>query len=560
VDLAGLNLGPLTDGRLLFICVLAGVVALLNSTTAASRPAAVITRRVAMSVAIFQIFFLITRFANLLYLPILARFVDRAVDTGRVDLLLTQIRWVAGGAAVGALIALVLLPSFIQIYVKGIRSLEGSGSMIKVLARTAWPGNWGKILECLRRPNDLGAQGLSLSGIPAGFLIFNVFATAIWTVGALCAIYVSAEQPQAARTAVLLSGLVNALAAIMFSVVVDPKAAHITDQAVAGQRPANHVSVVAFYLMLGNILGAILGQAVLVPGAKVISWATTLLTGGTEAGGGADLLLVIMINILVTMLASTTVVSSVSAVITRRVATAIAVYNVFFLITRLAQQVYAPLVGTIVDGALPAHGLPGPETIHALEMKLRLIVLGASAGVALGWALLPTFVEIYRKAINGMDRFGSMPRLLLALLTPRAWLAVARCLRRPSFLGVGWSQLGEIPRGFLLANVVVVSIYTVGVIAATFASAIDPANARTATLLSSVVNGVATVLISLVVDPVMSLITDQSVLGRRPEWHVKVMAVFLIGGMFLGTLLSQLIFMPCVWIIASGAGIIARMF
>lgn len=560
MNLAAFHLEFLLDPRLLFICALAAVVALLNSTTVASRPAAVITRRVAMSVSIFQIFFLVTRFANLLYLPILARYVDRAVHTGNTELLLVQIRYVAGGAALGALLALFLLPTFVQAYVKGIRGLESTGSMVKVLARTLWPGNWGKVWSCLRRPGDLGLPNLDLAGIPAGFLIFNVLATAVWTVGALCAIYVSAVMPQAARTAVLLSGLVNAVAAILFSVVVDPKAAHITDQAVAGQRPESHVSTVAFYLMLGNVLGAFLGQAVLVPGTHVIGWATSLLAGGDHGAGNADLALVVGINILVTMLASTTVVSRISAVATRRVATAIAVYNLFFLVTRLAQQVYAPLVGSIVDTSLPLRGAPGPAVVHLLDLKLRLIVLGASGGVALGWLLMPTFIEIYRKAIAGMERFGSMPRLLLSLLDPRSWAAVTGCARSPSLLGVRWSDLALIPRGFLIANVIVISIYTVGVIAATFASAIDPANARTATLLSSVVNGVATVLISLVVDPTSSLITDQAVLGKRPAHHVNVMAVFLIAGMFLGTLLSQAVFSPCVWVVGFGAQIISRFF
>ncbi len=541
------------DWKLLFIFIISSMVTLLTSATVASRPAAVKTGQVAMSITIYQIFFMITRFANMFYLPILASYVDRATKTGNMETLLIQIRIIIVGSSLGAIMAWLLFPTIVKIFINGVSALEKEGSMIKVLAGLLHIKKWKNIHTVIAPPSNFGVSLLHLEGVPINFLIFNIFATAIWTVGVLCAMYASALNSDYARTAILLSGLVNALAAIMFSVIVDPKAALIVDEVIAKKRPEKHVYITAVFLMAGNVLGAIISQFFLLPGIKVISWATTHLNQGETSGGG--LITVVMIAIMVSTLASTAVVSRISAVMTKRVATAISIYNFFSLITRLAQQIYAPIVGSIVDISIKN------SEFSLLQNRLRLIILGSTVGIFLGFLLMPTFINIYCKAIKGMEKYGSLPKLFLNLLIkPSHWFSVVRTAAMPSLLGVNLSHIRDIPKPFLIFNVLVISIHTVGVMAATYASALMPEFARTATLLSSIVNGVATILIGIVVDPACAVITDQAVSGKRPLGHVKTMALFLIAGMFLGTLLSQVIFIPCVYIIKIASQILTKVF
>ena len=102
----------LKDPRLLFICILAALVSMLTCATVASRPAAITTKRVAMAFTIYSIFFMITRFANLFYLPLLGAYVDKAEKLGDLTILLTQIRLVIFAACIGSLLAWLLLPTF----------------------------------------------------------------------------------------------------------------------------------------------------------------------------------------------------------------------------------------------------------------------------------------------------------------------------------------------------------------------------------------------------------------------------------------------------------------
>lgn len=535
-----LNLHLLSDGRLLFVVVISGVVSMLGSLNIASRPAAVITGKVAQATTISSIFFMVSRLANMFYLPLMAGFVGEAVRTGDTTQLLQQIQLVVFGSALGSLASWVLLPNFINLFCYLVEQLNAHGIKSFVL-----PAVWLSALSKFVRRYPLRARLGDLAGIPVGFLIFNVFATAVWTIGALSAVYCSGANPEYSSTALLLSGLVNAFAAIAFSVWVDPQAAIITTGVIKKERAPEQVYATALHLGLGNFIGGLLGLLVLHAGIFVIMKATVAIgAGGSHMAGG--IWMIVALNAGLTMLASTTYASRVSAVVTRNVAVALAVYNLFFLVTRLSQQFYSPLLGSTADHLVKAN------QVDQLEILFRWVLAGASAGSFVGLLLLPTFVEVINKAIAQIDRHQSVPKVLILCLLPKNWPAIFSCLRAPGLLGVRWSDLRKIPWFFLIGNVVVLSIHSMGTMAAICAGAQlhdNPGAARSATLLSSVVNGVATIMLSLVVDPTLAGITDQCAENTRDSSHIRAAAVFLLGGMLAGTLLSQLIFSPAVWFI-----------
>ncbi|GMU56922.1 MAG: hypothetical protein AMXMBFR33_60680 [Candidatus Xenobia bacterium] len=608
-----MNFALLADPHLLLVALVSGLVSMLTTLNVAARPAAVRSRQVASTFTIAQFFFMLTRFANLFYLPIMAAFVDRATRTGRVDVLYQQIQFVILGAAGGALMSWVLLPTFVEVYTRGVRSLLVRQSLLGVLLRLGRISGWRTLLSSFRPPGNLGIRLFRLEGVPADFLWFNVLATAVWTVGALCAVYVSAVLPSLETTALLLSGLVNAVAAICFTIFVDPKAALITDRAVRPIRLLHpvprqlflclasldsvgaslammstprqrrgrlqllpptgpsalelfaaesdphdrQVRITAVHLAAGNLLGSVLGLFVFSPGIHAIEAATRAL-GAEGSRLVEEIGFVVVLNVLVTMLASTTVAGRVSAVLTRQVASALAIYNFFFLITRLAQQVYAPVLGSIRDAV--ASGSVGPQGLPQLESLFRQVLAGASLGAFLGWLLMPTFIELYRQAIGGLERHRSIPGLLVRLLIPANWARVLGCLRPPSLLGFSWKVARRLPKPFLIGNVVVIAVHTVGVMAAIYASALSHELSRTCTLLSSVVNGVATITLSVIVDPKVALITDDTIEGRRPMEQLNAMAVLLMGGMLLGTVLSQVLLVPSAYFILWVARLVGATF
>jgi Alternate to MurJ len=89
----------------------------------------------------------------------------------------------------------------------------------------------------------------------------------------------------------------------------------------------------------------------------------------------------------------------------------------------------------------------------------------------------------------------------------------------------------------------------VGVFAALYAGYLKPELRVTASTLSSVVNGVATVLMFVFIDPHMSMMTDDVVEGRVSEPSFRQAVVWLVGSRFAGTLLAQLLLVPAATVI-----------
>ena len=271
---------------------------------------------------------------------------------------------------------------------------------------------------------------------------------------------------------------------------------------------------------------------------------------GTSVAG--SIWSIVLLNAALTALASTTYAARVSAVQTRQVATALSIYNLFFLVTRLSVQVYAPMLGSLADH------LARSRQLAQLEVLYRWVLAGATLGALLGLLLLPSFVEIINRAIQQLDRRGSIPAVLLACLNPRRWPTILASFRLPGLLGVRLADLRQpnFPRTFLYGNVLVLSVHSVGLMAAIYAGAeLGPEHPASgaATLLSSVVNGVATITLSLVVDPTLARVTDQCVSGQRNPAQIRTAAVFLLLGMLVGTVLAQLVFRPASSLISFGS-------
>lgn len=549
-----MNVAVLADPQLVAICVIAGLVSMLTTLNVAARPAAVRTSRVMLAFSVGGFFFLLTRFANLFYAPLMARFVDAAEKSGNLGLLSDQISWVLLGSALGGVASWALLPTFVELYGKSIYCLEYRGTFLGMAPRLVARQAWGRAWDSLRAPGTLGVKPFQLGRVPAGFLLINVLATAVWSVGVLASLLVSAQHPEMAQTAVLLSGLVNAFAAISFSLWVDPKAALITDQAIKGVRPHRDVDIATAHLALGNMAGGFLGFLFFKPAVCLIS-----LAGKGLAAQGNDmsrhLWIVVGLNLLFALLVSTTYVSRISAVRTKKVAMAVAVYNLFFLVARLGQQALGPLLGSISD-----FFAQNQLSEEQLSILFRKVLLGATLGTVMALLLLPTMVAVYDVTIERVERRGSLFGVLLGALNPFHWTAVARCLRRPSLFGLRLEDLHRIPKFLVVANLLVVAVHSVGVVSSVYAGFALPELKRTACLLSSVINGLATVTLALAVEPTVSLITEEVLQGKRSRRDVYALAVLLTSGMLLGTLLSQLLLEPAKEFVVLAAKIFAALF
>ncbi|MFA5879273.1 MAG: DUF2837 family protein [Candidatus Margulisiibacteriota bacterium] len=242
---------------------------------------------------------------------------------------------------------------------------------------------------------------------------------------------------------------------------------------------------------------------------------------------------------------------------TKQIAIAMSFVTSTLLISRLSNMFQAPLLGAMVDFSILKHS---QTALNTLAFNFRFIIFAAFLGSLAGAFLTPTMVYLFQKAISRFLKNGSLPKTILQAFKPRNFIKIMCSFKRPRLIALKSLSLKNIPKTFLVMNVFVTSIYTIGVLCSLYAGACLPAFRSTAIQLSGIVNGMATIIFTLIVDPSGARITDQAMHGVRPENDLKTVIVSLQIGRMIGILiLAQLFFMPFSFYIMKVAQFISLM-
>ena len=240
---------------------------------------------------------------------------------------------------------------------------------------------------------------------------------------------------------------------------------------------------------------------------------------------------------------------------TKQLATSLSFVNTTFLISRMSNMLQAPLLGGMVDYAIMTNN---PD---ALAGAFRIVIFCAFIGNLVAAFLIPFFVGIFEEGIYVFERVGSIPRLFAEGAKPRNIKKIISRFRLPDAGSFRNLSLKGIPAMFLWLNLFMVSLYAIGVLASLYAGAMVPEFRTTASQLSGIVNGLATVLLALMVDPTAAHITDMVIRGKRKENDVRTVVFYIVMGRIMGTLiLSQLLFWPASTYIANATLFVRSLF
>lgn len=227
---------------------------------------------------------------------------------------------------------------------------------------------------------------------------------------------------------------------------------------------------------------------------------------------------------------------------TRQIAISMSFVTSTLLVSRLSNMFQAPLLGAMVDSSILNQA---PQALQHLEYAFRLIIFSGFLGSLLGAFLTPTAVYLFEKAIRYFLAHGSIPKLAIHALKPWNLLKIVKAFRLPRLSSIKTLNWKTLPKTPLVLNAMVTSVYTIGVLCSLLAGAYLPNVRSTAIQLSGIVNGMATILFTLFVDPAGARVTDQACHDVRPLSDVRSFVFFLQMGRLLGTLiLAQLFLKP----------------
>jgi uncharacterized membrane protein len=219
------------------------------------------------------------------------------------------------------------------------------------------------------------------------------------------------------------------------------------------------------------------------------------------------------------------------------IASALSLFNVMVIVSRLANMMQQPFTGSLTDTA------PDTNTLEFVENQFRLLIGASTAGTVFGMLLLPTFVALFSRAIIHLsEEKGSVPSLVKRILSIRYIKRGITHFSLPKFSYFQGTKLKELPIRLFLINMIITAVYTIGVLSALFAALLVPDRGNTAIMSSGLINGVATILLVIFIDPKISVLADDVVNNKGSYSTLKSISIMMVFSRLLGTILAQFLF------------------
>ncbi|MGM9987689.1 MAG: lipid II flippase family protein [Bacillaceae bacterium] len=229
------------------------------------------------------------------------------------------------------------------------------------------------------------------------------------------------------------------------------------------------------------------------------------------------------------------------------IATAISLFSTLVMVSRFSTMLQQPLTAKLIAEA--------PSKVNKLtfiEEQYRILIGVTSIGVVVGIILFPTFINIFSKAIILLSKEGgSIISLFSKQFNMNTLKKVIRCFRLPRLRYLNGITLKTIPKRLFVMNVMISAIFTIGVLSSIYASMLVPSGSVQAAIMSSgIINGIATILLTVFIDPKASVLADRVMTQQNKYIYLKSYSLTMIGSKFVGTVVAQFLFIPAAYYVA----------
>ncbi len=234
---------------------------------------------------------------------------------------------------------------------------------------------------------------------------------------------------------------------------------------------------------------------------------------------------------------------------TRRIAVSLALFSILMLLSRTSNSFLGPFLAKRVETGIDQHVAAG-----TLLGDFRWLLFSASLATILGAILIPTFQRAFCRAVEHFQVHRSVPKLLLHAVFKGglSYLRTSASLPKPANV-TGLREKSGVSISMTAMNVIATALWTVGVFAALYAGVLDPSVRVTSSTLSSIINGGATIMMAVFIDPHMSGMTDDVIEGKIEESQFRRAVVWLVGSRLAGTLIAQFLLVPSAVVIVGVA-------
>ncbi|WP_234734741.1 lipid II flippase Amj family protein [Tellurirhabdus bombi] len=261
------------SAQILLVSTLTFVIHLISTLSIGTRVVGIRTSRWAVSFSLFNTLALVTRLANTIQAPLLAKTVEMKIKVGHFEDTAADFRWIIAFTTLATLAGMLLFPSFQRLLARAVEGYYTYRSIPKLILRSMSPAILRKIPAHMKWPDRANWQHITRKrNISLQLFVLNALANAVLTVSVLSTLYAGYINPELRSTSASLSGMINGGAAIILVTFVDPSNALLSDEVVAGRYSEGYFRRYVIWMLLSRLSGTIIAQLLLVPFAYLIVW------------------------------------------------------------------------------------------------------------------------------------------------------------------------------------------------------------------------------------------------------------------------------------------------
>ena len=148
------------DKQLLFICFLTFVIHVIGTLAYSVRIAGVRTRRIAVSLALFNVLILVSRTSNSFLGPFLASRVESNLSGGSAHSLISDFRWLLLSASAATLVGAFLIPTFQRVFSRAVLHFQVHRSIPKLILHGFFKGGLSYVKDVASIPVSAHVTGV----------------------------------------------------------------------------------------------------------------------------------------------------------------------------------------------------------------------------------------------------------------------------------------------------------------------------------------------------------------------------------------------------------------
>lgn len=253
-----------------------------------------------------------------------------------------------------------------------------------------------------------------------------------------------------------------------------------------------------------------------------------------------NIIVVILLNFIISLIGTLAYAVRIVGVRTGKIAISLALFNALALISRTAGSLQLPLLTNFVEKSKDA---------NSVLFVFNIILLVVFIATIVGAFMIPTFQRMLSRGVEAFSMDKSFYKLAMHSFSRSGVKFIRNCVSVPAKGNLTLRNFKKLPVKVLVYNVLAVALFTAGGFAPVYACILAPDLRATCITLSAVVNGLATILLALFIDPYLSALTDEVVENKYSEADFRGCVIGMVGSKILGSILALVILIPSAYAI-----------